>query len=741
MTHSPSRAAEPATWAELADDCGIAAIYHDAWGHPHPTSETTRRALLAAMHPSMGDDPARIRHKLATAKWEQTLPPVCVVPADAPAHIPLTLHTGATSARWRWTLTLEDGSAQTHADFTPADLPRVCESDFADHPLGHLVRFDLQLPAAGVPGYHCLVLSSPAGETHTLPLIAVPHHCHRPAALVAGERIWGLSVQLYGVRSQRNWGIGDFTDLRHLIDFVHAAGGDFIGLNPLHALFPDNPAHISPYSPSQRAFLNTLYLDVEAIPEFSACAKAQHHVASAGFQAELQRLCEGELVDYPGVARAKSAVLDLLFAHFQAEGGQRAEEFAAWRAAQGTALEHHARFCALQAHFRTQNPHTWGWPQWPEAYREVDSAAVAEFAAVHADTVCHYAWLQWLADGQLADASSAAEQHGMAVGLYCDLAIGANPGGAETWEWRDTFAIGAHTGAPPDEINSVGQDWGLPPFAPERLSAAAYAPFIAVLRANMRHAGALRIDHVMGLMRLFWVPAGTPATEGTYVGYPFEDLLGIVALESLRNRCLVIGEDLGTVPEGFRPRLEECGVFSYHPLIFERDAEGQFRLPATMPRQSLASFSTHDLPTLRGFWRGTDLDARATLGLFPNEALAERLVTEREWDRGRLLWALEREGLLPAGVDKNPNDMPDLNAATVAATHAYLARTAALILAVQPEDLLGVIEQPNLPGTLEHQHPNWQRRLPLSIENWHNDPRIAAISETLRRERGARPTK
>lgn len=610
---------------KLADACGIAREYHDIWGGHHPTADSARRDLLAAMHFDLTRDPAELLAELRS-------------------------------------------------------LPKP-----------------------------------PAPET--------AERCFQPAVLHDNGRFWGLSVQLYSLRSRRNWGMGDFTDLAALVDVLASAGGDFIGLNPLHALFPDNPAHISPYSPSHRAFLNVLYIDVEAVPEFAASAAARSRLASADFQARLARLRATEVVDYIGVAQAKFEILPLLFDRFRQAGGARARAFADWRAQQGEALERFARYEALQARFR-KAAGAWGWPAWPQEYRDPAAQAVTDFARTHADAVAYGAWLQWIADTQLAAVAAHTKQRGMAIGLYQDLAVGANFGGAEVWSWQSVFAIGqdgiggASTGAPPDELNLLGQDWGLPPFIPHRLEAAGYAPFIDILRANMKHAGALRIDHAMGLTRLFWVPSDTPATEGAYVHYDFDALLGLVARESRENACLVIGEDLGTVPEGFRERLFDAGVLSYHPLMFERYPDGQFRLPADMPRQALVAASTHDLPTLAGFWRGVDLDVRTRLMLFPSDELRQRLITERGWDRGRLLWALEREGLLPSGVGKDPAALPELTLAVIAAIHAYLARSPAMLLAVQPEDLFGLTEQINVPGTLEDQHPNWQRKLPVPVEDW-----------------------
>lgn len=621
----------------LADACGIAGGYHDIWGGHHPTSDSTRRDLLSAMHVDLSLAPAALL----------------------------------------------------------ADLPAI--------------------PPPAAKGIET------AGK-----------RCHQPAALAGGQRLWGVTIQLYGLRSRRNWGIGDFTDLRTLVELTAAAGGALVGLNPLHALFPDDPQHISPYSPSHRGFLNVLYIDVEALPELADCEVARRRVASAEFQQRLQALRNTDLVDYPGVAAVKFDILPLLFAHFQATGGARAEAFSDWRRAQGDTLEYFSRFEALQSHFRGQDEQVWGWPAWPAEFRGADAPAVADFAARHADEVSYRAWLQWLADQQLAAVQQAAVDSGMAIGLYRDLAVGASSGGAEVWQWQKVFAEGASTGAPPDDLNLLGQDWGLPPFVPHRLRDAGYRPFVDVLRANMRHAGALRIDHVMGLARLFWVPADVPATEGAYVAYPFEDLLGRVVGESLAAACLVIGEDLGTVPAGFRERLFEAGVLSYHPLIFERYDDGQFRLPADMPPQALVAAGTHDLPTLAGFWRGIDLDVRTQLHLFPSDEMRHKLVTERDWDRGRLLWALEREGLLPPGVSKDPAVLPDLTLPVIAAIHAFLARSRSPLLVVQPEDIFGVADQINVPGTLEDQHPNWQRKQAVSLEAWAADGRFQEIVAAIR---------
>ncbi len=362
----------------------------------------------------------------------------------------------------------------------------------------------------------------------------------------------------------------------------------------------------------------------------------------------------------------------------------------------------------------------------------------------NAAAVEFFAWLQWLADEQLAALGLQSWRRGLGIGLYQDLALGVNPGGSEVWAWQDVFATGAYAGAPPDDFNLLGQDWGLPPLVPHRLREAAYAPFIAMLRANMRHCGALRIDHVMALARLFWVPAGMAATQGAYVAYPLDDLLGILALESQRNHCMVIGEDLGTVPDGFRSQLAAAGVLSYHPFLFERTADGSFKPPADYPRQALVAVSTHDLPTLRGFWNGHDLDLRNALKLLPSEEQRGNLVHgafagPRPYPDGpgarrpaaRRASASTR---FPCPRSRRPSCSPST---------AYLARTPAQLLVVQPEDILGLVEQVNLPGSRDDQHPNWRRRLPLDLEDWPDDDRFAALGEAdaprARQRRGTPP--
>ncbi len=570
-------------------------------------------------------------------------------------------------------------------------------------------------------------------------IIVAPAMCYAPATLSGGRRVWGAAAQLYTLRSARNWGIGDFSDLALLIGQWSDKGAGVVGVNPLHALFAHNPRRASPYSPSSRLFLNTLYLDVEAIADFAECDDAKAVVGSDAFQRTLRRLRDAELVDYAAVADAKARVLSLLYAHFRraqlATGGPRAQAFHGFCTEKGESLRRHALFEALQEHFFAQDASIWGAPVWPEAYRDPDAEAVRRFAHEHAERIGYFEYLQWQADAQLAGVARKTAALGLGVGLYVDLAVSIDRAGAEAWSNQDVYAVSASVGAPPDEFNMRGQNWGLPPLVPERLREAAYAPFIATLRANMRHAGALRIDHVLGLNRLFWIPEGADPADGAYVHYPIADLLGILALESQRQRCLVIGEDLGTVPDDLRGALAAAAVLSYRVLLFERDPAGDFKPPAEYPKQAIVTASTHDLPTLAGWWEARDIVLRAELGLFPEEETRAEQSALRAQDRTRLLRALEREGLLPDGVTTDPASAPAMTPPLAHAIQVFLARTPAQILVVQLEDVAGVREQVNMPATVDT-HPNWRRKLPLALERLSADTRFTRLAAALVRLRG-----
>ncbi|MDP9065102.1 MAG: 4-alpha-glucanotransferase, partial [Pseudomonadota bacterium] len=552
--------------------------------------------------------------------------------------------------------------------------------------------------------------------------------CWLPPEILAGRRLWGVAAQLYLLRSAGNWGIGDFGDLRTLVDLLKKKGADVLGLNPLHALFADDPEHASPYSPASRLLLNVLNIDVAAIAELADCAEAIETINSSSFQSSMQRCRDAPLVEYSAVTRLKMGVLQRIYAHCRANShSPHWREFIAFRRSQSEAVERAYLFLALRSHFTEQPGGHADWHRWPAEYRDPSDPRVRAFAEQHLDKVAFQAWLQFIADEQLGRAAAAAEP--MAIGLYRDLAVGADRCGAETWADSSAVVDSAAVGAPPDIYNPPGQNWGLPPLNPRTLRDQAYRSFIDLIRANMRHAGGLRIDHVMALQQLYWVPQGLEPSEGAYVRYPLRDLVGILALESRRQRCLVVGEDLGTVPEGFRERMAAANVLSYRVLFFERDTDG-FLPPDSYPHLALAVAGSHDLPTLRSWWEDADLRLKETLRLFPKSEDARRAWSERGRDRKDLLAALSRAGL--------PSDPTMTVELLNQAAHAYLGRSTAALAVAQLDDLTDEATPVNVPTTSQ-EHPNWRRRLSLSLEELATLPRLDRLADIFRKERAHSP--
>ncbi len=708
---------------------GIEPGYHDVWGNWRPASEEALRALLAAMGVE-APEAAAIDAAVAALRqreWARVVPPVVVVRRTAlAAGIAIRLPQDALERPLAWHIVEESGEAREER----FDAFRLAVGeDYRERGLD-IRAFTLPLPTDLPEGYHRLTIVAGGTLAGEGMLVVVPDKCYLPPTLAEGGKLWGPAVQLYALRSKRNAGIGDFTDLREAALAWAARGASVVGTNPLHALHPQDPEHASPYSPSSRLFLNVMYIDVEAVEEFAAVAAADPAFARQ-WRAECEALRAGDLVDYTRMARAKMAALEQLYDEFRArnlgKATARGRALAQFREAQGPALRRHALHETLREH------HGKPWQEWPAEHRDSRNEAVRRFATEHSQRIAFHEFLQWQADRQLAAAQLACREHGMAVGLYADLAISIDRSGSEAWSNQGLYALGVSVGAPPDEFNPAGQDWGLPPLAPERLREAAYAPLVATLRANMSRAGALRIDHVMGLARLYWVPAGMGAANGAYVRYPVDEMLGIVALESHRQRCLVIGEDLGTVSDDLRHSLADAEVLSYRLLLFEREGR-EFKPPESYPRRSLTAWSTHDLPTFTGWWNGEDLRAREGLGMLQGEALRAQH-EDRRAGREALLRALGREGLLDdlQGIhaEAPPSD------ALALAVQTYIARSGAAVMVVQMEDALGMDGQANLPGTVEG-HPNWRRKLSLPLEAWMDDARVRELAKRLAAIRGGR---
>lgn len=701
---------------------GIDGDYFDVWGHRHEVPAATQEALLEAMGLPLGEL-GRMPGVAEREAWSTVLEPVYVIPGEE-AERRLLLHLPDGEARFHWTCQDEPGNT-LEGDVETTTLQHLETREFD----GHIWRRYLwTLPFPLKEGRHRLVLRL-RSATVTSILLVTPSRCYRPPCLEHG-RVWGFAVQLYAVRSRRNWGMGDFTDLVQLVHHAHALGAAVIGLNPLHALFLHNPDHASPYSPSTRLFLNPLYIDVEAVPGFAECETVQKQVCEDSFRGRIATYRNAPYVDYLGVWGIKSTILDHLHRWFRAHAQPEIQDdFRAFQARGGEALFRYAVHEALQEAFFSQDPSIWGWPVWPAEYRQPDGAAVHEFAKARAERVEFFQYLQWQAAAQLHEAGALAREL-LGIGLYRDLAVGVDRGGAETWASQGLYVFGASVGCPPDELNLNGQNWGLPPLSPKALKYRAYEPYLSTWSANMHDAGALRIDHVMGLFRLFWVPNRLSPREGAYVHYPMDDLFRLLALESQRQQCLVVGEDLGTVPDAIRHALSDYGILSYRLLYFERDAQGRFKRPGDYPTEALVAATTHDLPTLAGFWTGIDLEERRQLNLFPSKALEEQQIRERAEDKRRLVEVLEAEGLMPPGsaVPARPSR------ALALAIYTFLARTPCRMLLVQMEDVTLAREAVNLPGT-SSERPNWRRKLDFALEAMEDTalPEIAqAMKETGR---------
>jgi 4-alpha-glucanotransferase len=710
---------------QLARLAGIEPQYWDIWGNLHRTGDHAKASILAALGipADSGGAVAAGIAALEESQWTRPLPPVAVFRIGQPIALPLVLPVRCTDERIDCRVLEESGHGH-HFQVTPGSGKRLAERQIA----GELYqRCEVALPVGLPPGYHDVFLAVGGGEVRTR-LIVAPEQCYLPEPIAGGARQWGVSTHLYSLRRDGDWGVGDFTGLVGLVEVAASLGAAVVGLNPLHTLFTQHPDRASPYSPSSRLFLNPLYIDPEAVPDFAESRAAQRAAKKAA--KELAGLRAKAFVDYPAVVAVKQPTFRALYESFRdchlakaAEGDERARAFAAFVREGGEPLRRFALFEVLSADFKGAS-----WMEWPAAFRRCDGPAIAEFAATRREDLEFVQYLQWQADVQLAAAQDRARALGLPVGLYRDLAVGAAADGADAWIAQDVIVNSATVGCPPDPFNMLGQDWGTPPLHPHALREQGYAAFANIVRANMRHAGALRIDHVMGLMHLFWIPKGRKPDSGAYIEYPFEDLLAVLALESHRNRCLVVGEDLGTVPAGFRERMAAANVLSYRVLYFEKDGE-RFKEPEEYPGLALACVTTHDLATLSGFWSEADIDLKRELDLYPNADAEKGERSAREGDRQQLLAALDREGLLPASV-RNDASSGGMSPALAAAIHRYLARSPVRLLLVQLDDLTEEGEQLNLPGT-DTERPNWRRRLHLKIDDVAHAPMVRALASGL----------
>ncbi len=704
----------------LAERVGIESSFVDALDQAHDTPPEKKQALLTAMGLAAGDEAqaeSSLR-ELERDEWERALPTCIVLYAGREATLPVTLP--RKTGPLRWTLLLEGGEARSgETAFDELDLLQETEDQ---------EQRRLRLPD-GLPwGYHQLRLEGVEGAEASL--IVTPGQCWLPGEDGTGApgRFWGVAAQLYLLRSERNWGIGDFTDLRRFVEIVREHGAEAVGVNPLHGMFLDSPEQSSPYSPLSRYLLNVLNIDVEAISGFGTSDAAQGLVHTAEFQEKLTKCRKARMVAYEDVASLKLPVLQALFANFQRHAGkEQKESFRAFRHGSDELLRMSCIYAAIRQYLTDGSPEFRDCGRWPERFQHASSEGVAEFTRTHAELVRYHLWLQWVADEQLSAVKQACS--GMAVGLYRDLAVGASPSGAEVWCNPHVMVSSAEVGAPPDVLNTDGQNWVLPPFHPGKMKEDGYRSFIALLRTNMRNAGGMRIDHAMALQRLYWIPRGGTPADGGYVRYPTEDLIGVIALESHRNRCLVVGEDLGTVPKGFRERMAEVRILSYKVLLLEEERKGGGYVKGAMyGKLALSTASSHDLPTLRGWWEEVDLRLREELELTGPENAA-KAQAKRADDRHALVEMFQADGLLESEGWPTTETFTD-------AAHRFLLRTPAVLMMAQLEDIVNEPEQVNLPASSADQYPSWSRRAAITLEELAGDGRLERLAGIAREERG-----
>ena len=699
-----------ASLVELAQRYGVAAGYADWTGGHHEVAESTLVAVLAALGVSATTESERAA-ALRTHDadhWRRTLPPTVVTRTGRATSFWVHVTHGHPIGLW---IRLEDGTVRTglrqlENNRQPYELDgrRVGEATF-------------ELPGDLPLGYHRLHVDA-GGVSADAALIVSPAVMRLPAQL-GGGRTWGLATQLYSVRSERSWGIGDLTDLTDLAVWSSAAyGAGFILVNPLHAAAPAAPMEPSPYLPTSRRFVNPMYLRVEAVPEY-AYVPQRNRLRKSRAIAQARAAASGG-IDRDSAWKVKRRALKTVYRVERSAGRDFA--YSAYRAREGRSLDDFATWCALAEKYGND------WHRWPADLQHPTGPAVAAFAQARGDSVDFHRWLQWQLDDQLTGAQATAIQSGMALGIVHDLAVGVDPNGADAWALQDVLALGVSAGAPPDEFNQLGQDWSQPPWRPDQLVEQGYEPFRALVNAVLRHAGGVRIDHVIGLFRLWWIPNGAPPTDGTYVRYDHEAMIGIVALEAHRAGAVVVGEDLGNVEPWARDYLDERGLLGTSILWFERDRDGGGGpLPARRWREyCLSAVTTHDLPPTAGYLAGEHVRIREELGLLTrpaNEELADDRAAQAAW-----LAELRQAGLL--GDDPSVDDV-------VLALHAYLGRTPSRLLALALPDAVGDVRAQNQPGTTD-EYPNWRVKLAgpdgreLLLEDVLADPRAARLADVMR---------
>lgn len=728
---------------KFADRMGIARDYVDCTGMPTIISQAARMATLQAMGFDLNDHKAleerAIKEELAP--YTDILDPVCVLrESERPfiyMHTPETL---SESAQMKWTLVLEDGSEyQGTVPLIEIEIADYATVQGRVYDTRRIILPDILPRKLCLPwGYHTFSVEIKDGVTLKQSikqtLIATPLRCYMPDEMKAGKKLWGASVQLYSIRSRHNWGVGDFHDLKQVLKLVGDRGGHFVGLNPLHAGYPANPDPdmVSPYSPSSRSWLNIIYISVTDIPEYINNKEARELVESPAFSKKLQALRDREFVDYRAVLELKLKVLEMIFdsSRMLDKRTSRGKKFVDFIEQGGDSLLNMATYDALQRELYAAGENAWGWRKFPSQYQDCNSTFVSLWRDKHKEQVYFYCYLQFIAAEQLEEAYASSKDAGMILGTYRDLAVGVSEGSCDVWADIDNIYRGnAEVGAPPDPLGPLGQSWGLAPMEPHALRRSRYRQLISLFQSNMKSCGALRIDHAAGLYRFWWVAADHKPTDGAYVYNNMHDWLGILALESQRHKCLIIAEDLGTIPMELRVALKEAGAYSYKLFFGERAADGGFIAPQDYEPQALSALTTHDMATLVGWWSNYDIDLSNKLGIFTDE-IAARIREDRINAKQRILDSLH--GLNSAGPDipRRAEDIPEMTPELTIALERHMCRGSCAMFSSQIEDWLGVLKPVNVPGTFR-EYPNWRRKLTANIEDIDKDSFVRTLTTAM----------
>lgn len=720
----------------LADQCGIAREYLDVTGKTVVISDSARKDALSLLGYPLEDEQA-LKKKLDFEElepYENMLDNVTVWrDGDKPFIYLRTRADLDEKASLCYTIELEDG--RRISDTMPLE-----EIEIADYKTVQGVEYDIRrlILDEDIPyGYHSFSFTVTASygiyNSIVMSLIRAPKKAYEVDELASGKKVWGVSVQLYAVRSRHNWGVGDFGDLKLLLKNVAKNGGQFVGLNPLHAGYPANPDpySVSPYSPSSRNWLNVIYISVEDIPEYSECPEAYELVNSKAFKQELVALRQREYVDYRGVLELKLKVIRKIFEKQRVDdkrtnGGR---EFLKFIDEGGRSLLDMATYDALQSSLYAQGIDAGGWQAFPREYQSSQSPFVENWRNEHAKEIRFFCYLQFLAYEQLKEAYKVAKDEHMLIGTYRDLAVGVASGSCDVWSDHDNlYCKDASIGAPPDPLGPLGQVWGLSPMSPRSLKKAAYRPMINLYRRNMRDCGAMRIDHAAGLFRFWWTRQGNHANTGCYVASPMHDLLGIIALESVRNKCVIIAEDLGTIPQQLRDGLQELGAYSYKLFFGERATDGGFIDPKLYEKHAMSALTTHDMPTIKGWWEGQDLSLGCRLGVYTEDEAKELSVIRKD-SKQRILDSMHGLGSIGNDIAKNAEDVP-YSKDLVLGMQVHMCHGSCTLYSTQIEDWIGIDKPVNVPGTFR-EYPNWKRKLTADLEDIFSNEYVQKLCKAM----------